>query len=785
MSDKRKSLLKSIFKKEQDLDSRLFNIFMMAGIVLFVCGVISTVLSRASAGSVVMLLLLGLAAMLMEFQRLIYEKERRVSNRRQLELEEANRAQSRFFANMSHEIRTPINTIIGLNEMNLRENISGEIEENCLNIQLASRMLLSLVNDILDLSKIESGKMEIIPRQYETGVMLSELVNINWVRAKEKELDFKIDISPDIPSMLYGDDVRIKQVLTNIITNAIKYTPAGSITLQACMEPVSENRIRLIVSVSDTGMGIRKEDIPYLFSAFKRVDEKKNAAIEGTGLGLSICRQLVELMGGTITVDSIYRRGSMFTVSIEQEILDHQPIGEASDLVHGRAHTRAKYEQMFEAPEARVLIVDDNEMNRMVAKKLLRDTKIQVDLAESGSKCLEMTKNKFYHLIFMDHMMPQMDGIETLERLRRQENGLCRETPVIALTANAMSGVEEIYAQAGFQGYLVKPINGSLFEAIILQFLPPALVVLHHTAQDSEEFDGTQQIHLLHNGRKKNILVTTECVCDLPKYMQQEYGMDVIYYYVETQEGRFRDGVELSADNMIEYIYKKGKKAYSMPPSVEEYEAFFADALDKGHQIIHISMCKNGGHGYQTAVQAASGFDNVFVVDSGHLSSGMGLLALCAADMAKKGKTADDILKRLDEIRQQISTSFIVGSTESLYKSGRMKKSVKQICDLFLLHPVLVLKKSSIVAGQIYAGTLKHAYKQYIRSRLKGKKDIDTRILFFTYSGCSAALREEMLAEISRYQQFDRIVEQQASAAISSNCGLGTFGLLYMTKEKD
>ena len=263
---------------------------------------------------------------LVKFQRWIYNREQEASRKQQIELEEANKTKSRFLANMSHEIRTPINTIIGLNEMNLRDNINDEVAENCVNIQRASKMLLSLINDILDLSKIESGKMEIVKRQYETGALLSELVNINWVRAYDKKLEFKLDVSPDIPSMLYGDDIRIKQILTNMLTNAIKYTHKGSVTLQAKCQQVDKEHVNLVISVSDTGIGIRKEDIKYLFMSFKRVDEKKNGAIEGTGLGLAISHQLAGLMGGEIQVDSVYQRGTTFTLVLEQEIVNKSPI---------------------------------------------------------------------------------------------------------------------------------------------------------------------------------------------------------------------------------------------------------------------------------------------------------------------------------------------------------------------------------------------------------------------------------------------------------------------------
>ncbi len=719
---------------------------------------------------------------LVKFQRWIYNREQEASRRQQIELEEANRTKSRFLANMSHEIRTPINTIIGLNEMNLRDNINDEVAENCVNIQRASKMLLSLINDILDLSKIESGKMEIVDRQYETGALLSELVNINWVRAYDKKLEFKLDIAPDIPSMLYGDDIRIKQILTNMLTNAIKYTHKGSVTLQAKCQQIDTGHVNLVISVSDTGIGIRKEDIKYLFMSFKRVDEKKNGAIEGTGLGLAISHQLAELMGGEIQVDSVYQRGTTFTLVLGQEIVNKSPMGPIKDIMKGSVHDRKEYKQSFEAPEARVLVVDDNEMNLMVAVKLLRATKVQVETASDGQECLDMTRKKYYHAIFMDHMMPKLDGIETLKKLRLQENGLCKETPVIAMTANAFTDAEAFYNANGFEGYLVKPVNGALFEAMLLKFLPREIVEISATAKDGE--DGGPDLQMVYVQNKKAVCITTESVSDIPEDFMVRLGILCIYYYVQTEEGRFNDVCEISASNLIEYINKENKMVYSMPPSVEEYETFFADALGGAQQVIHISMAKNAGNGYNNAVQAANGFDNVHVINSSHLSSGMGMLTMYAASMVQEGRSFQEIIDKINHIKGSISTSFIVADTGNLYKAGRMNKKVKDICDLFMLHPVLVMKRSQIVCSTVYPGTQEHAYLKYIRKQLKGRRNIDKRVLFFTYAGFSYKMKQKVLNEINKYQKFDKIIEQQASAAISSNCGPGAFGLLFMKKER-
>ncbi len=728
---------------------------------------------------VTMMMIAIMLGVLLKFQNMIYREERETIRRQQIALEEANETKSRFLANMSHEIRTPINTIIGLNEMNLREEISAEVEENCVNIQRASKILLSLINDILDLSKIESGKMEIIERQYETGAMLSELVNFHWIRAHEKNLEFLLDISPDIPSMLYGDDMRIRQVLTNLITNAIKYTRKGSVTLHVSCERIGNNKVRLKYAVTDTGIGIRKENIQYLFDSFKRVDEKTNLAIEGTGLGLSISHQLVNLMGGQLTVDSVYQRGSTFTVILEQRIVHDIPMGDMEHFMRKSGAGRHVYHQSFEAPEGRVLVVDDNEMNRMVAVKLLRATKLKVDTAASGAECLKMTKEHFYHIIFMDHMMPQMDGIETLKNLRRQENGLCRESIVVALTANAISGADKVYERNGFDGYLVKPINSILLEAMILKFLPEDIVKYVNTGEIPGREPEVREV-----AKKKRLHITTESVCDLPEEFVRRYDIGLINYYVLLEGGKFKDEIEISSRNLLEYLEQK-KRAVSSAPSVEEYETFFADALDHSQQVIHISMGKEAGLGFARAQKASRGFDNVIVVDSGQLSSGMGMLALLAANLAEQGVETDEILRRIESAKKRISTTFVSQDLDYMLRGDRINKNFKRFCDFFGFHPMFMMKKSCIVCRTILSGDGDRLYRNYVRRQMKGRKHIDHTILFVTYAGCTKSQRRKLIAEVEKHQKFDTIIEQPVSAAICCNGGPGAFGIHFITEEKE
>lgn len=719
----------------------------------------------------------------LKIQSRTYEQEKQLAEQQKREVEQIARSKDTFFANMSHEIRTPINTIIGLNEMILREDISDEIAENAINIQNASKMLLTTINDILDLSKLESGKMDIVPTQYEISSMFSDLVNLIWIRAHQKNLEFKVDIDPDIPSMLYGDEVRIKQVVTNMLTNAVKYTESGSVTLSAKGERIAADQILLRISVEDTGMGIRKESLDDLFRSFKRVDESDNRNIEGTGLGLTISKQLIEMMGGRITVDSVYHKGSVFTVELQQRIVNVRPIGVINFASQKQLSQRAVYRQSFIAPDARILVVDDNSMNLMVVVKLLRDTKVKVDTAESGKEALKKTAENTYHVILMDHMMPEMDGAATLRAVRSQTKGFCQKTPVIALTANVMSDAEQVYQNMGFDGYLAKPISAPLLEAGLLKYLPPALI--EYMAQDdddeAEDMEGLNQIS---SARKRKIAITADCICDLPKDLLERYHIRLMYCYVHTNEGRFCDLFEISSDSLLSYLQTEGNHSHSSTADPSEYEYFFAETLAEADHVIHITATVDLSGAYPNATQAAKTFDNVTIVDSAHISSGHGLMVLHAARLAEEGRSVEEICEALDAYRERVFSNFLVPNTVTLHRNGKVSGAVHKLCTVLNLHPVLSMSKNRLKLCWIESGNMHRVVRQYIKKLFKHSRQIDTGILFVTYAGCSVKQIDEIVDIVEKYIHFDKIILQKASATVSSNCGIGTFGLMFVRKEK-
>ena len=393
----------------------------------------------------------------------------------------ADNAKSKFLAQMSHEIRTPINAVIGMNEMILRENGNQSIRQYSENIKSAGNTLLSLINEILDFSKIESGKMEIVAVKYDVAGMINDLVNMISSRAEKKGLAFNVNVDENIPSTLFGDDIRLRQIIVNLLTNAVKYTEEGSVTLDISVKERDGDSVMLGVSVSDTGIGIKEEDISKLFDSFQRIEENRNRNIEGTGLGIPITHNLLKMMGSSLDVSSVYGKGSVFSFSVKQGIISEEPIGNFSER-HKKDLDDENSRYVF-APEASILVVDDNEMNLVVATSLMKRNGFKPDTARSGKECISLAESKHYDIIFMDHMMPDMDGIETLKALR--DKGLVGSTAVIAMTANAVVGAKEEYLKAGFAAYLSKPIVIKQLESALETYLPAEKVSFKDTAAPS------------------------------------------------------------------------------------------------------------------------------------------------------------------------------------------------------------------------------------------------------------------------------------------------------------
>ncbi len=728
--------------------------------------------------SFISLILVGLVCFYMTWsQNEIFKGENKRAKKAAELAEELTRSQNRFFSSMSHEIRTPINSILGLNELILRDpTISNEIVRDATGIQGSGKMLLALINDILDFSKIEAGSMDIVPVDYNVGNMLSEVVNMIWIKAHDKGIGFEVSIDPKVPSVLFGDEVRIKQIMINILNNAVKYTKEGSVELHMESENVDEKTTILTISISDTGMGIKKEALPYLFDAFKRVDEEKNRHIEGTGLGLSIVKQLTELMGGTVTVNSVYGEGSTFTVTLKQGISDASEIGELN--IHNQQSVRrTHYESSFKAPEAKILIVDDNEMNLEVEKKLLKNTQMAVDTAISGRQALEMTVKTHYDTILMDHLMPEIDGIECLEQIRTQTGGLNRTTPIIVLTANAGSANRELYQRSGFDGYLVKPVSGVALEDILMKHISGDKLIVSDKMLRMREDINTAAGY----ARKVPVIITSTSMCDLPDAVVKKEGIPILPFLIRTEDGVFKDGVQMDAGELVRYI-SSGKDAQSAPPDVKGYTEFFAHALKKAHHLIHISLTTSMSADYRISSEAAKSFENVTIVNSECLSSATGILVLIAYKLAQQNTPVDEIVKELETVKKRLRCGFVINTTEYMAKRKLISQWVHRIASALNLHPSLRFKDDRSGVGRIWMGDTKRVYRKYIHEAFPVDIIPDSDVVFITYADVPVETLLWIKEEISKIAYFEHVVFQQASAAISSNCGPGTIGILYFVK---
>ncbi len=391
---------------------------------------------------------------------------------------ESNRIKTAFLANMSHEIRTPINSIMGMNEMILRESKDEDISEYAEHIKRSCNLLLSIIGDVLDFSKIESGKMKICNDPYNISTLLRDVASLLNQQAALKSLETRIDYAEDIPSVLDGDENHIKQILINLITNAVKYTSSGTVGITAKkMATDTPDTVILVFSVSDTGIGIKKSDIGRLFDSFERADESKNRHIQGTGLGLSIVKSLTEAMGGDIEVDSAYGSGSTFTVKIPQRVISNEPVGKSwkNDPAQG-AKEEKKYIASFKAPRASILAVDDNPTNLMIIKQFLKETKVNIVLCDSGVEALKLCSNNRYDMILLDHMMPDPDGVEVLKIIRSDKKNPNNKTPIIVLTANVAKDSKDEYIAMGFNDYVAKPVDGMTLERAVASNLAKELI---------------------------------------------------------------------------------------------------------------------------------------------------------------------------------------------------------------------------------------------------------------------------------------------------------------------
>lgn len=537
----------------------LFTVFMLEGKVMFFTAFMEMVVYIAtimiayqnpqmvvwfsSEKEVVMDLLIGFCAssisvaavMYLHFR--MYNKQQEILEEARIEAQSANKAKSTFLANMSHEIRTPINVMLGMNEMILRESESEEIRQYAKSIERSGSYLISLINNILDISRIESGKMEIEEGKYELRQLLDEVMLIAEKQAEQKSLKMNLIFDKTLPAYLIGDVIHIKQILLNLINNAVKYTKEGQIDIKVSK---NEEETKLIFEVKDTGIGIKEENLPVLFDAFMRVDSKKNKKIKGTGLGLAIAKQLAEQMDGMIWVESVYGKGSSFFVQLPMKKVSD---GKISNVEWKETDERKR--RSFVAPQAKILIVDDNPENLMVTRSLLKRTAVFVDTAASGEECIHKVRQNIYDLILLDYMMPQMDGIDTIRELKKDVQF---HIPVIALTADVTKGIEQTFLREGFCAYLSKPVMWSKLEDLLMKYLRDDLVFIHEDLKEEQKIKD-EEFKQLKGQLKENDIKIEEGLRLLDgDFMQYRKLME---FFTEYQEEHMRQMQQLMTQKEV------------------------------------------------------------------------------------------------------------------------------------------------------------------------------------------------------------------------------------------
>lgn len=731
-----------------------------------------------------------LSGMMMRTQINMYRRERELTKQQTKELEKAGDYKNTFFANVSHEIRTPLNSIIGLNDMILREEISPKVREYVKNSDVASHMLLSMVNDFLDFSQLELNKMAILKTGYQTKLSVDNLLDVVRVLAEEKKLDFYVDIDKNLPAVMFGDQKRIQQILLNLLSNAIKYTNTGSVILKVTGETVDykdtpgevgdpelyetaqkNSNVKLKIIVQDTGVGIRSEDLAHLYESFKRLDEGRNQSSQGTGLGLFITKQLVDLMGGTISVDSIYTKGSTFTIELEQQVIDPKPI-----VLTESKNDIVIYQQSFEAPEARILIVDDDHISRTVTKDLLLHTKVAVDIAGNGQECLEMAKHTYYHVILMDHMLPDLDGATILKEIRNQEDGLCRDSSVILITANNLSEARRIFQENRFDGYLEKPFTGKALEEEILRFLPDDIV------EYRKERLVTESVKTIQRQKRKGICITADSACEVPEELIEKYDIRLMYLYIQTNSGRFADTKEVISNSFRGFLADEWSEIRAVSASVEEYEEFFADVLTDADDVIHISMAANTGVSYKSAVAAAKGFDHVHVIDSGLISGAQGLLVIRTAELAMEGLSAQEILEQIEIAKLNIETRYFMPNPKVFSQKGFMPTFHAGFYEAINAHPVLAMRQSRFTVVGMKFGNLERSKKEFVKNIFRNKRKIDPKVVFISHVGWSEKELMELKQQILKAVSFKQVIIENASVSNACNAGPGVVGIAFFKR---
>ena len=719
------------------------------------------------------------AGFIFSFRRKGYGRESAMAIKQRNELDRLNASRERFYANFSHEIRNPINSIVGLNELNIRQIQDPEIMKNSQAIGRSGRLLLSIVNDIMDLSQIAGDRMVITPAPYDVQSAIASLIELIGQRAKDKGLELKLEVDPALPKILVGDQRRITQVLLNLLTNAVKYTDKGYVKMSIVSNKEGNDTVRLRISVSDTGIGIEKENLAHLFDTYSQFDRVANSGIEGNGLGLPIAYEFTRLMGGDIKVDSVYGEGSTFTVEFNQKYIGNDLIeGTTYEQISETGAKQSEYVRSFEASKARILVVDDDAQNRSIIKGLLKDTKVEIAEAGSGEEALKLTAENEYHVILVDYMMPGMSGTELLDEIREQSGGLCRKSRIIALTGAILDRREHNKALYEFDLILTKPVEYTVLENAIADNIPEELI--EYRVGHSEETTGIS-IPMVAPKRKRRIRITTDSSCDLPRSVLDEHDIGLMNLYIRTKKGRYKDIEEIDSLDLMGQLTESRSDLIQDGATVNEYQRFFRNELETSEEIIHLSFSSKIGNCYNHASEAAEAFSHVRVIDSCLVSAGLGLLAIISTEFVDRGLSADEICANIDKIKQHIDFSFVLPSAGLASKNKLMSKRRARVYDSLNIHPAAHISHGAIKQIRAYKGEMKQIIKHHIKMTMLLSGRMDNRVpVILTHAGLTPGAQDQMLREMRENLPEKSIMLTRASVTTASYTGIGAVGVAYL-----
>ncbi len=718
--------------------------------------------------------------LIFSFRRSGYGRENAMAIRQRNEIDRINASREKFYANFSHEIRNPINAIIGLNELNIRTSTDAEITKNSEAIARSGKLLLSIINDIMDLSQMENHKMELASAPFNSADLISRIMDMISFRAKEKGLELILEADPDIPAVLVGDERRLIQVLINLMTNAVKYTKEGHVKLSVMSERIDGYRVRFKASISDTGIGIEKENLEHLFDTFAQFDRNVTGNIEGNGLGLPIAYSLTHLMGGEMTVDSIYGSGSVFSMEVTLGYEGEAVLGVSTyeEINADSFGSTDGYVRSFEASQARLLVVDDDMQNRSIITGLLKDTKVSIDEAGSGEEALKLTATNKYDVILIDYMMPGMNGTQVLEAIRSQSGGKCKDSVVIALTGATLGSGVHSNAMYDFDLVLTKPVEYTVLEDAIADSLPKELI--EYRADRGSKATSAVYTRVMPK-KKRRLRITTDSICDIPEEIAKKHDIGIMYLYIKTERGRFMDTVEIDSSDLMGKLTESSREIVPDGATVEEYERFFKKELESAEDIIHLSFSSKMGETCGRAQEAAKGLSHVHVIDSGLISSALGLLAMIASGWADSDRSVEDICADIEKISKHIVMSYLLPSASIYSDYGKLAKKTGELYDMLNIHPSISLSGGKLKKNRLYRGDMDSIIEKYIKTTLLLAGRMDQRApVIVTQAGLPPMAIRNIMSEMRRSIPENSLMLTKASVSSAGNVGKGAMGIAFL-----